>query len=82
MDENNHSPRNGISLKKRRRNDEKADLELRDKLMNAPLENGRMFPSQRELLELTTVRKRNALQTFFKRFNELRQFIVIFGDGK
>ena len=72
----------GISLKKRRRNDEKADLEVREKLMNCPLENGPLYPSQRELLELTTIRKRNALQTFYKRFNELRQFIAIFGDGE
>lgn len=66
---------------KRRRNDEKANPELRDKLMNCPLENGPLYPSQQELMELTTIRKRNALQTFYKRFNELRQFIVIFGDG-
>lgn len=68
--------------KKRRRNDEKADLDLRERLMNCPLENGPLFPSQQELMELTTIRKRNALQTFYKRFNELRQFIAIFGDGR
>ena len=70
-----------VALKKRRRNDEKADLDLRERLMNCPLENGPLFPSQQELMELTTIRKRNALQTFYKRFNELRQFIAIFGDG-
>jgi hypothetical protein len=70
------------SLKKRRRNDEKADPDLRDRLMNCQLENGPLFPSQQELMELTTIRKRNALQTFYKRFNELRQFIGVFGDGE
>eukprot|EP00531_Pseudo-nitzschia_arenysensis_P000520 CAMPEP_0116144978 /NCGR_PEP_ID=MMETSP0329-20121206/16322_1 /TAXON_ID=697910 /ORGANISM="Pseudo-nitzschia arenysensis, Strain B593" /LENGTH=1028 /DNA_ID=CAMNT_0003640501 /DNA_START=11 /DNA_END=3094 /DNA_ORIENTATION=- len=75
------SDEGGSSLKKRRRNDEKADLDLRERLMNCQLENGPIFPSQQELMELTTIRKRNALQTFYKRFNELRQFIAIFGDA-
>ena len=81
-DDGGFSDAEGNSTKKRRRNDEKADPDLRERLMNCPLKDGVLFPSQQELMELTTIRKRNALQTFYKRFNELRQFIALFGDGE
>ena len=76
-DESAQRYHNGILLKNDQRNDEKVDLKLREKLMNCPLKYGPMFPSKQELLELTTIRKQNALQTFYKRVSLTRVFFPL-----